>query len=122
MEPNESPSIFPKQARDLRVLQEEELLPAFEDEPQDEQKPNVVLMLNTSHCKTRNTRAILPVWAGLSLSLSSLFATVKTYYAIIWHLIKSEEPVLLSAIWDQQQWTVEEEVITLEEVTGGLIK
>lgn len=57
MEPNESPSIFPKQARDLRVLQEEELLPAFEDEPRDEQKPNTVLMLNTSHCKTRNTRA-----------------------------------------------------------------
>lgn len=40
MKPNESPSIFPKQARDRRVLQEEESLPAFEDELQDEQKPN----------------------------------------------------------------------------------
>lgn len=53
MEPNESPSIFPKQAGDLRVLQEEELLPAFEDEPRDEQKPNVAPTLNTSYCKTR---------------------------------------------------------------------
>lgn len=51
MKPNESPSIFPKQARDLRVLQEEKSLPAFEDEPQDEQKPNVILMLNTPYSK-----------------------------------------------------------------------
>lgn len=43
MKPNESPSIFPKQARDLRVEHEEESLPAFEDEPRREQKLNVIL-------------------------------------------------------------------------------
>lgn len=69
MKPNESPSIFPKQARDLRDLQEEESLPVFKDKPQDEQKPNVILMLNMSHCKIYNTRAI-PSEASMSMSKS----------------------------------------------------
>lgn len=34
MKPNESPSIFQKQARDLRVLQEEQSLPALENKQQ----------------------------------------------------------------------------------------
>lgn len=49
MKQNESPSIFPKQARDLRVLRGGgESLPALEDEPRDEQKLNAVMMPNAS--------------------------------------------------------------------------
>lgn len=38
----------------------------FEDEQEDEQKPNVVLMLKTSHCKASYTRAILDTLAIMS--------------------------------------------------------
>lgn len=60
MKPNESPSIFPKQGRDLWVQRGRRVIAwAFEDEPQDEQKPNVTVMLNTSLCKTYNTHVQL---------------------------------------------------------------
>lgn len=38
MKPNESPSIFPKQATDLKVGQQQESLSAFQDKPQHENK------------------------------------------------------------------------------------
>lgn len=94
MKLNESPSIFPKQARDLRVLQEEELLPTFEDEPQDEQKPNAILMLSTPHCKTCNTRAMQ---AHPGPCMGSQDCEESLFYYMT---------VLLAAICDQHQWTV----------------
>lgn len=60
---------------------EEESLPAFEDEPQDEQKPNVILMLITYYYKTCNTRAILSD-ASMSMSKSVHGYPVKTYYSL----------------------------------------
>lgn len=44
MKPNESPSIFPKHARNLRTLLEEETLPLLESKLYDEQ---IVTILNT---------------------------------------------------------------------------
>lgn len=55
MKPNESPSIFPKQGRDLRVLQEEDLLHAFEDKPKNQMLSSI---LSVCFSKIWNAHAI----------------------------------------------------------------
>lgn len=56
MKPNEKPSIFPKQARELRILKEEEPSPVSEDKLPDEEKPNVILMSKSSPCTIHDVR------------------------------------------------------------------
>lgn len=86
MKPNESPSIFPKQAGDSQSCAGGgDAACVCEDEPRDEQKPNVVLMLNVSHGETCNTRAA--VLSDTSMTAYKCVCgwpqTRKTYYSIL---------------------------------------
>lgn len=61
MKPNESPSIFPKQAIELRILKEAESPLVFEDKLHNGQKQNV--MSKSSLCTTHNMCHTLRCWS-----------------------------------------------------------